>query len=457
MKKLKTNVIILNAVIALLCVLAVAGYFFLPFISLKMTVTVTDGEQLAAQFKQSDDSLDSLDYNEILNGVTVDVGIQMSTLDVFSSLFSLTDVLGGTAELPQSVTNMIDENVDLITEAVAGQFSTIVADIAPQIMTSVVNDRLYTVLNDELKPSMPDATEEETREELEKVGINDDYIAQKTSEVLETMYADDATLENVSDHIVSVVEDIYSKLQQSENEQLSTATFTPEMEKELRDDIEKYAKDYGLVDENGNIDMNDFGVDLLLSLLKNESSPETAPLSVSVLSATVLTNVAIPTDQTTQTNSSIDELKSEISSLVYSYVEPGSPYLQGFMIGLSVVAALILLSMIPWIYLLIKVIVKCFSRNPGAKLKAPIIFGWIPFLFFMAIPDIALLFLPSILALFNAPALPVAIQATILSSSLIAFAAAVALIVIFIFYRSLRKKLKVETVVQSELESFNNQ
>lgn len=133
------------------------------------------------------------------------------------------------------------------------------------------------------------------------------------------------------------------------------------------------------------------------------------------------------------------ELEEEVRNLIYRYIPHDAKEIGYVMIALYVIAALVLLSMIPWVYLFIKILFKSFMKNPSVKLKAPILFGWLPFLLFMAIPNLAIFLLPM---LYPTESLPFVFQISVMSASVIAFLAAVALILISFGYGRFAKRSK---------------
>lgn len=453
MKHLRIPVLVLNFFIALFCVAAVGGYFAMPFLDIGVSATVTDAEKAFGNIvSDGSDLMNKIDLNETFNGVRVDLSVSLNTLDILSSLTEIGS--GSETELPAAITSIIDANVNQITAAVTGQLGNIVETAAPQIIASVVSEQLYTTVSQELQASIPNVTEEETMELLAQVGVDDEYIATVSTEAIQVIYAENASIDSVTEYAVATAKEVCEKLQQSDNEQLSSIEFTPEMEETVRETIDKYAREYGIADEDGSIDMDSFGIDFLLSLLKEGN----LSVKVSVLSAVTIASYRtdaepLPAADDMQTPAdSQAELEAEVRNLIYKYIPNDAKEIGYVMIALYIITALILLSMIPWVYLFIKILFKSFMKNPAVKLKAPILFGWLPFLLFMAIPNLAVFLLPM---LYPMESLPFVFQISVMSASVIAFLAAVALIIISFGYGSLRKKIEVERIVDDEVRSFN--
>ena len=109
-------------------------------------------------------------------------------------------------------------------------------------------------------------------------------------------------------------------------------------------------------------------------------------------------------------------------------------------LGIGILLAISLLS---WVYLLLKIICKTFMKNCYVKIKAPVIFGWFLFLFLMLLPNLALNVLPGMLTN-TLPADILNIFAmiagtTFFSSAMYAAIAVAALIVLWIPYRIICK------------------
>ena len=115
-------------------------------------------------------------------------------------------------------------------------------------------------------------------------------------------------------------------------------------------------------------------------------------------------------------------------------------------IALICIIALTAISMLSWLYLLIKVFVKGFTMNPAVKLKAPILFlGWLPFLILWIVPTIGLLIIDGMGGLGTLiPSLSMLSGISLASSGIFACAAAALLILLFIPYGIIRRKLRVE-------------
>ena len=181
--------------------------------------------------------------------------------------------------------------------------------------------------------------------------------------------------------------------------------------------------------------------------------------TASVTPAAPLSAVGLAADSGADASSGSSQaeatLAANISEMLHSYLD-GENVSRIFLFVMIGVLVLVAISMLAWLYLLIKVFVKGFSINPAVKLKMPIIFlGWLPALFFFIIPGLASV------ALFNFLGGPAALgleqlsmltALTINTSGVIALIAAALLIILFIPYGIIRKKLAVELAPRIPLQ-----
>ena len=98
------------------------------------------------------------------------------------------------------------------------------------------------------------------------------------------------------------------------------------------------------------------------------------------------------------------------------------------------IGVLLALSVLSWVYLFIKIVCKCFMQNKYVKVKLPVIFGWLPFLFLMLLPNILLgVAFGALTGML--PALSALAGSACFSSGMFAAIGAAALVVLWIPYR----------------------
>lgn len=440
MKQLRISALIFNFFIALLCIAAIGGYFSMPLLDFKISATITDASSLIDSIGASgSEDISSIDFDETLNGLEVNLSVSLNAIDVINSIPEALERDTEITELPQTIVSIIDSNVSQLVSNVSQQLDNIITTVMPAIISDLVTEELYTAVNEGLKETLPEITDEETRTMLSDVGIDDEYISTVVTNTFDAMFSENATVTSVTEYVIDTAKDICNRLQQSKNETLSSIEFTPEAEASIQESIENLLYESGIANEDGSLKLNDFGLELILSFIKGEEDSTPAALT-----STTDTNESNPTTQ--------EELETELKNYIYAQIPTDAQMISYVMIVLYVLAGIVLFSMLSWLYVLIKIIVKSFSKNPAVKLKAPILLGWFPFILLMAIPNIALMLIP---LLIPAAGMPFTYQAYIMSSSVIAFFAAIALIIISFSYGALRKKIKVESIVKHEINTFN--
>ena len=55
-------------------------------------------------------------------------------------------------------------------------------------------------------------------------------------------------------------------------------------------------------------------------------------------------------------------------------------------LALRIICGVLCFVMFTWAYLVLKILVKLFAKNPAIKLKLPIWLGWLPFLLLVLLP-----------------------------------------------------------------------
>ena len=213
--------------------------------------------------------------------------------------------------------------------------------------------------------------------------------------------------------------------------------FDAEAEQEVRDIVKENLD--AITDEFGDLSTDEI-VDRVLEEIANglEGGLDTASAPVVSLSARA--------GDTEEASEAEEKLESNISGYIRSYLvgESSTQIFFYFTIAAFVLTAI---SMLSWLYLLIKVFVKGFTMNPAVKLKAPILFlGWLPALVFFIIPTAAFMAVNALggIGALAGESLTMIGGVSFFTSGLIALAAAVLLIILFIPYGIIRKKLKLE-------------
>ena len=274
---------------------------------------------------------------------------------------------------------------------------------------------------------------------MEEAQITDEYLSEKTNAVIDAIYKEDSTVDKVGDVAVETVDEVFQKLQSTGREEFSDQTMTDETEQQIRDIVSENVGSFA--NEDGKLNADDI-VDIILEEIASamggseEQGSPVASLSASDARAAE-EDTASEAEQKLAANIANyirETLDAESNAQIFFYIS----------IGALVLTAI---SMLAWLYLLIKIFVKGFTMNPAVKLKAPILFlGWLPALVFFIIPTAAFMAVNALggIGALAGESLTMIGGVSFFTSGLIALAAAVLLIILFIPYGIIRKKLKLE-------------
>lgn len=419
------NVAILcfNLIFALICIASIAIYFAFPLWTVKLTVTVPGDEV--------EKMVQSYYENVELNGDIKESGIGIPiSLNISSSLV-INAVIENDAQ--KTVDTLIDNNVDNIANGISASLNEVSREIVTAVAVDQVKSEVKAQITSYLNPDEGETlyTSEEVQTLLDNANVTDEYIAEQVESVIDAIYAEGATVDSIADETVETAKDVYTKLKDSGQEEFSDLEFTEENEQSIRDSVTDLLND--LSDEDGNIDVNEF-INTLISEALDSISNESASSAVVPLSAAPLADAAADN----ASNNLNDSVRNAISSYI---TEDVHAYLLYTFYG---IAGLLAISLLSWLYLLIKIIIKLFFKHKAVKLKCPIILGWLPCLILMFAPTLAFWLMNVIPAASEALASVgfAAVSFSFFSSGLYACIAAVVLIILWIPYGRLRKQEK---------------
>ena len=429
-KQHRAAIIVMNVFVALLCIAAIAGYFLAPLLSVRVKVDL------------SADDLKKMAGDVSFEGVEVaypdpepiDVELSFETLDFVLPLFS-GDAMGKTEAL-------ISEKADTLAKELTPVIRVTVEQVAEETIKEVIKEEADKIVTDQaqevIEEYIPDVTEEEKETILEEADLTEAYIGQKAEEALALLNSGTTNISAIQDFAVATVEEVFSKLKGTGRTEFADLTFDAEAEQEVRDIVKENLD--AITDEFGDLSTDEI-VDRVLEEIANglEGGLDTASAPVVSLSARA-------GDTEEEASEAEEKLESNISGYIRGYLvnESSTQVFFYFTIAAFVLTAI---SMLSWLYLLIKVFVKGFTMNPAVKLKAPILFlGWLPFLVFFIIPSIAFLAVNALggIGALAGETLAFIAGVSFRSSGLVACAAAVLLILLFIPYGIIRRKLKLE-------------
>ncbi|MBO4940054.1 MAG: hypothetical protein J6D30_03375 [Clostridia bacterium] len=465
----RTAVFICNIIISLLCILSIAMYFIQPLWKADITYTLSGdvlAEMVGGAMEEGDsENSDSPEINLDLEDITIHMSITLHTQDILASL----------GDNPtEGVQHMIDENVNTLIDQLTADLDTIVESllksVSKQAVSSTVKDQVHSAMGG-------DKSTEEVDQVLQDAGITDQYIDQKTEELIDSLYAENATVDSVTEDVITIVEDVFDKLSNTELEEFQEP-LTEEAKEEIRDSVSEILS--SMADENGNLNIDDMLLESLLGMLNGETpeigggseggpedGPEDGPLdsssaigdSVDSMKCDISAKMATPmNDVSSEGGDSSDkepmtkeemiaELKAKLSTEIKNMIpEDLASQIADVM---KIISYVLLFTFFTWAYLILKILAKMMRTNNAIKVGLPIWLGCLPFLVLYAIPTAIF----SVIA--NPPTAMVemlppdvlqsmaGLSITITSGSVFSFIAEVVLALLAIFYYGgLRRYLK---------------
>ena len=424
------TVFLFNILIALLSVAAVAALFFAPLWEIDVKYVM----QKEVLEKILPEEAKEVDLDEIVgDGIPLSLTVSVQTKDTIRS------ALGKDAR--QSVTELIENNVDKVVDELAPTFDEIAEKIVRSTAKSTVRDAVNEQVKNFLQNAGSEATDERVSELLNQAGVDEEYINQKTDALLDAIYAENATVDGVSQKAVETVEEVFEKLDKSGVAEFQGAALTEENKEEIKNSIDEALS--VIADENGNIDADDLAANLILEMLRSsedESEPAVAAMDFTTQE----------TDSGSVEEDATEQLKAEVKQMIMEKLTDET--LDTIVLALRIVFGVLCFTAFTWAWLIVKMLFKAFSRNPAIKLKLPIWLGWLPFLALVLLPMGAMLLVkaqPSFLVNLLGAEMMESLSTFFASASLsfssaawVAFAAAVALIILSIPYGIFRRRLK---------------
>ena len=424
------TVFLFNILIALLSIAAVAALFFAPLWKIDVKYVM----QKEVLEKILPEEAKEVDLDEIVgDGIPLSLTVSVQTKDTIRS------AVGKDAR--QSVTELIENNVDKVVDELAPTFDEIAEKIVRSTAKSTVRDAVNEQVKNFLQNAGSEATDERVSELLNQAGVDEEYINQKTDALLDAIYAENATVDGVSQKAVETVEEVFEKLDESGVAEFQGAALTEENKEEIKNSIAEALS--VIADENGNIDADDLAANLILEMLRSsedESEPAVAAMDFTTQE----------TDSGSVEEDATEQLKAEVKQMIMEKLTDET--LDTIVLALRIVFGVLCFTAFTWAWLIVKMLFKAFSRNPAIKLKLPIWLGWLPFLALVLLPMGAMLLVkaqPSFLVNLLGAEMMESLSTFFASASLsfssaawVAFAAAVVLIILSIPYGIFRRSLK---------------
>lgn len=449
---------IINIVIGLICLIAILCYFFGALWEMKVAYTLTadqlegligtedNGEYPDGSAENTEGSGD-IDLKEIIGdeGVEIKISISLKATDVFAAL-------GSPASAFKKVVN---DNVEKIVNELMPTLNAIAKKTVKTVAKQEVKKEVHNQVKDYLANKSDATTKpEEVEQKLEDLGFTDDYISEKTDKLIDDLFEDNGepkTVDSITESVMETVDEVYDMFKENSKDKEEFKDFQDiELKEEDRDQIEDAIRDVveELADENGNIDPNELIAQLLNKFLNGdtENEDENGQNYYAISAMAISSAEEKGSDRDSEEASATEELVANLRAKIDEMLPEEIIGYLGY--SFYAIFALIVLSMIPWLYVIIKLIVKFATHkgNTTVKLKWPIWFGWLFFLLFAGIPSLAvsILNMRSILAMLPEEIVTLlgGLKISFFSISLISAVCALCLFAISIYYMVVRSQIK---------------
>ncbi len=457
--------VVINIFICIICLLAIACYFFGALWELKVTYALTadqieelintddgsgetpddPGESTEGSDESAEES-DQIDLKEILGdeSIPIHISIRLNAIDIFKAL-------GSPAE---SFKKVVNDNVDNIVKELMPTLNTIAKKTVKTVAKKEVKKQVHSQVKDYLANNNPDIQQEEVDQKLEELGITDDYISEKTDKLVDDIFSKGGTVDSMTESVMETVDTVYEDLKKNsegkdEFKDFQDIELTDDDRKEIEDSIREVITE--LADEKGNIDPEELIAQLLDKALngelgKDNEQEQEAQVATAISSAEESCSEG-GAESDPEQGSATDKLVNTLQTKLNDALSEEMLTYMGY--SFYVIFALIVLSMIPWLYVLIKLIVKFATGNGDTtvKLKWPIWFGWLFFLLFAGIPSLAFGIIPKVGAIADMLGPDVmnlfgAMKVSVFSISFISAVCALCTFVISIYYMIVRRHNK---------------
>ena len=247
-KRHRAAIIVMNVFVALICIAAIAGYFFGPLFGLKLTVDLSSDDVKSIAGDAFSGTNVTVSYPD---PDPVDIELNVTLTEFAAPLFS--------GERDEDIRALMNSKSAAIAEQITPVLRVTVQAVAEETLkdttSQIVTDKTEEIIQD----ALPEVSDEETKEIMEEAGITDDYLTQKTDEVMKVINSNNATVESVSIFAVETVADVIEKLQATGREEFAGLEMNAETEQQVRDVVESNIGQFvdeetGLIDAQAAID-----------------------------------------------------------------------------------------------------------------------------------------------------------------------------------------------------------
>lgn len=405
----KTIAYILNAVVVLFCVIAISCYFYSPMLDLKIGVKVT--QEVADELKKALITEDAsaptqpgeVSENDVINEtldqlvkdeITLKANIAVTTSGLFTAMFDR-------AATKTSVRKAITDNVDGMLDTVSASIDKVVESLSKSMVKTSVKSALSDTVSQYIKDkNLADKTVDAV---LTDLGLTDEFIDKKTETLTTALLADGATVDSVTATAMQLIDETVSTLASNatgDYADLNIEDLSPEVKSRIETSVRDVLKK--VADEDGNVDINSLVYNFIGRALDDTSKPDTGSGEGEKIAA-VKTAIAADAASGTTGGTTGGEsgstggatsgeekqyTKEDVEKLLTDRVESlfGERAIDGVTTALAVGGWVTLLTMLLWLYLIVKIVIKLFAQNPMIKLGLPIWLGNFPFATFFVLP-----------------------------------------------------------------------
>ena len=177
-KKHRAAIMIMNVIVALLCIASIAGYFFAPLLSIRVTIDL-DAEDL--ETIMSENGAASTETTIVYSDPdAVDIELSFSTTDFLTSVLGADPANGSRA--------FIDEKIDSLSVHLSQKMRALIKDVAEGTIRNTATQIVIDKAQETIKNALPEIADEEISSIMEEAQITDEYLAEKTNAVIDVIY-----------------------------------------------------------------------------------------------------------------------------------------------------------------------------------------------------------------------------------------------------------------------------
>ena len=479
-----------NLAIIALCLASIIAYFVMPFwkVDIKYTFTPETIQTLLPTTNNNSGYYGDEDYDDEDESGLVDAEDILSTINFadlideditiqMSISLQTKDILSARTKKPTAlVRKILQDNVNTLVDQLEAPLNKLVKNT----LKVVVKTAFLESVKDEVKKKMDDGvTNAELNEELEELGLTENYINKKTEKLLDCIYEDGATAESIADETISVIEDAIQKIKESGNPDYKDIKLTKDEKADIKEAlIEQFEK---IESSDGTINPEAFTSEFFLKLLNGDSledmfgnnddgdsedednedssdDPFDSPILKNPKSSNGLSNVQASSVKLSANNDNIRNVSSSEEAtkqqlrqaLTNKIMELLNGTEESIAMAITGISSSILVIFAIWLLPILKILLRLGCKNNTIKLGTPIWLGSTPYIMLCLVPS-------TLVSLLNNP--PAAagellsglggalgnLSITFTSCSIVSFIVGIILsIFVFVFYGRLRRAVRAE-------------